>query len=148
MMERQVDQMARLVDDLLDMSRITRGRIELRRERVELAPVVHQAVEAARRAVRSHGPRADGHDAAASRCTCTPTRRGWPRCSATCSTTPCKYTDPAATWADGRADDGARGHQRAGQRHRHRRGQLARIFDMFTQVDTSLERSRAGWASA
>jgi PAS domain S-box-containing protein len=46
-LERQVGQMARLVDDLLDMSRITRGRIELRKERVELAPIVNQAVEAA-----------------------------------------------------------------------------------------------------
>jgi PAS domain S-box-containing protein len=53
MLDRQVNQMARLVDDLLDMSRITRGRIELRRERVELAPIVHQAAEAARAQYRS-----------------------------------------------------------------------------------------------
>ena len=53
MLERQVNQMARLVDDLLDMSRITRGRIELRPERVELAPIVHQAAEAARAQYRS-----------------------------------------------------------------------------------------------
>ena len=37
MLERQVGQMSRLVDDLLDVSRITRGKIELRNERVELA---------------------------------------------------------------------------------------------------------------
>ncbi len=48
MMERQVGQMARLVDDLLDVSRISRGQIELRRGRVDLASVVHHAVEAAR----------------------------------------------------------------------------------------------------
>ena len=48
MLERQSGQMARLVDDLLDMSRITRGRIELRTGLVELAPIVQQAVEAAR----------------------------------------------------------------------------------------------------
>ena len=48
MLERQVRQMSRLVDDLLDMSRITRGRIELRKEPLELAPVVSHAVEAAR----------------------------------------------------------------------------------------------------
>ena len=46
MLERQVGQMARLVDDLLDMSRITRGKIELRKEPTELAPIVEQAVEA------------------------------------------------------------------------------------------------------
>ncbi len=41
-------QMVRLVDDLLDVSRISRGKIELRRGRVELASVVDHAVEAAR----------------------------------------------------------------------------------------------------
>jgi signal transduction histidine kinase len=48
MMQRQVGQMVRLVDDLLDVSRINRGEIELRREPVELASIVHNAVEAVR----------------------------------------------------------------------------------------------------
>ena len=42
MMERQLAQMVRLVDDLLDVTRISRGKIELRKERVELAAVVQQ----------------------------------------------------------------------------------------------------------
>ena len=45
MMERQLGQMVRLIDDLLDVSRISRGAIELRKERVELAKVIRQAVE-------------------------------------------------------------------------------------------------------
>jgi CheY-like chemotaxis protein len=45
MMERQVEHMARLVDDLLEVSRITRGTIELRREPVDLAGIVRAAVE-------------------------------------------------------------------------------------------------------
>ncbi|MBA3886731.1 MAG: PAS domain S-box protein [Acidobacteria bacterium] len=45
MMERQVHHLVRLVDDLLDVSRVMRGKIELRRERVELATVVARAVE-------------------------------------------------------------------------------------------------------
>jgi signal transduction histidine kinase/ActR/RegA family two-component response regulator len=45
MMERQVDQMVRLVDDLLDVARITQGKIALRREPVEVARVVASAVE-------------------------------------------------------------------------------------------------------
>jgi signal transduction histidine kinase len=45
-MDRQLRHMVRLVDDLLDVSRITRGRIELRKERVDLADVVKRAVEA------------------------------------------------------------------------------------------------------
>jgi len=44
-MERQVNHMVRLVDDLLELSRITRGQIELRREHVELASIVHSAIE-------------------------------------------------------------------------------------------------------
>ena len=43
--ERQVFQMARLLDDLLDVSRITRGTLELRRRRVELSTVIEAAVE-------------------------------------------------------------------------------------------------------
>jgi signal transduction histidine kinase len=46
--DRQIRQLARLVDDLLDVSRITRGKIELRIEPLELNPVVAQAVEASR----------------------------------------------------------------------------------------------------
>ncbi|MBC7818100.1 MAG: PAS domain S-box protein [Planctomycetaceae bacterium] len=45
MMERQVNQLVRLVDDLLDVSRITRGKVELRKEPVELATVIRNAVE-------------------------------------------------------------------------------------------------------
>ncbi len=48
MMERQVRQLAGLVDDLLDVSRITRGQINLRKQTLELSEVVAQAVEANR----------------------------------------------------------------------------------------------------
>ncbi|HZN26367.1 MAG TPA: PAS domain S-box protein [Burkholderiales bacterium] len=51
MMERQVGHMVRLIDDLLDVSRITSGKIELRREMVELAALVQQALEAVRHEV-------------------------------------------------------------------------------------------------
>jgi PAS domain S-box-containing protein len=55
MMERQLTQMVRLVDDLLDVSRITRNRLELRRERVELAAVVTNAVETSRPLIDAGG---------------------------------------------------------------------------------------------
>ncbi len=48
MMERQVQQLVRLVDDLLDVSRITHGKIQLHKEPVELATVVAQALETSR----------------------------------------------------------------------------------------------------
>ncbi len=45
MMKRQTSQMARLIDDLLDVSRITMGKIELRMEEISVAEVVDAAVE-------------------------------------------------------------------------------------------------------
>ncbi len=48
MMARQLAQMARLVDDLLDISRITTGKLKLRKERVDLAVIARDAVEASR----------------------------------------------------------------------------------------------------
>ena len=45
MMERQLTQMVRLVDDLLDVSRITTGKLQLQKERVQLASILHDAVE-------------------------------------------------------------------------------------------------------
>lgn len=55
MMERQLGQLVHLVDDLLDVSRISRGKIELRKEPIELATVLHNAVETARPAIESKG---------------------------------------------------------------------------------------------
>jgi signal transduction histidine kinase len=46
-MRRQVDHLIRLVDDLLDMSRVTRGKIELRRSRVRAGDLIDQAVSLA-----------------------------------------------------------------------------------------------------
>jgi PAS domain S-box-containing protein len=46
--ERQLAQLVRLVDDLLDVSRITRNKLELRRERVNLNAVIEQAIETCR----------------------------------------------------------------------------------------------------
>lgn len=45
LMERQMEQMVRLVDDLLDVSRITRNILELRKARIELADVLRGAIE-------------------------------------------------------------------------------------------------------
>jgi len=48
MMERQVNHLVRLVDDLMEVSRISRGKIELRRELVDLSAVVRSAMESSR----------------------------------------------------------------------------------------------------
>jgi PAS domain S-box-containing protein len=55
MTERQVQHMVRLVDDLLDVSRIMRGRIDLRKKRVELASVITQAIETAQPIIDARG---------------------------------------------------------------------------------------------
>ena len=51
MLERQTGHMVRLVDDLMELSRISRGAIELRRERVALGAVLRAALETARPAI-------------------------------------------------------------------------------------------------
>ncbi|HEX9670479.1 MAG TPA: ATP-binding protein [Thermoanaerobaculia bacterium] len=55
--DRQMEQMTRLVDDLLDVSRITRDKLELRKERIELAGLVRAAVETSRPLLGAGGHR-------------------------------------------------------------------------------------------
>jgi len=55
MMDRQVDHLVRLVDDLLEVSRISRGTFELRLERVELATVVRNAVDTSNPLIHAAG---------------------------------------------------------------------------------------------
>ena len=67
--ERQVNHMVSLVDDLLDVSRITRGKVQLKRERIDLADIVAKAIEMTSPAIESRrhslnvacpaGPRGD-----------------------------------------------------------------------------------------
>jgi PAS domain S-box-containing protein len=54
-MERQLSQLVRLVDDLMDVSRISRGMIDLRKQPVEMAAVVSSAVEASRPFIKRMG---------------------------------------------------------------------------------------------
>ncbi|HYC36505.1 MAG TPA: PAS domain-containing sensor histidine kinase [Usitatibacter sp.] len=51
--ERQIGHMASLLDDLLDVTRLSTGRVELKRSRVELRPLIQQAVDAARVIIES-----------------------------------------------------------------------------------------------
>jgi PAS domain S-box-containing protein len=54
-MERQVAQMVRLVDDLLDVARITTGKVELRCEQIDLADAVKDAVDTSRPLIEKNG---------------------------------------------------------------------------------------------
>ncbi len=144
MMERQVAQLVRLVDDLLDVSRISHGHIELRRERIELASVVHHAVEAAQ-------PLLDGmdHDLTV----VMPSQSLYVHADASrlaqvvgnLLNNAGKFTDRGGRIALSIEREG----KQAVIRVRDNGigiapDQVPRIFDMFAQVDTSFERSTAG----
>jgi PAS domain S-box-containing protein len=144
MLQRQVGQMSRLVDDLLDMSRISRGKIELRTGRVELGPIVQQAVEAVRGLYRtmeheltiSLPPRPVHLEADPARLA---------QVVGNLLSNAGKFTDKGGhVWLTVE-EDGAQ----AIIRVRDNGVGIAvedhpRLFDMFAQVDTSLERSRDG----
>ena len=144
LLQRQVTHLARLVDDLLDMSRITRGRIELRREKVELEAVVRQVVEATRAQYRGMN-----HDLTISLpdepvlLDADPTRLA--QILGNLLTNACKFTDRG-----GRVSLSVERHDGMVEiRVRDNgigiaAGDLPKVFDMFTQLDASLERSRDG----
>ncbi len=144
MMQRQVDQMVRLVDDLLDVSRITRGTIDLRKSRLDLASLVGRAAEVARHACDVTGleltvalPREPVF-----------VNGDLTRLSQVVEnllSNARKFTDRGGriSVTVERADD------RALIRVRDTGigiapDQLERVFEMFAQVDASLERSRSG----
>jgi CheY-like chemotaxis protein len=136
--------MARLVDDLLDMSRITRGKIELRKERVELAPILDHAIEAARSLYRSMN-----HELTVTVPTqpiylsADPTRLA--QVMGNLLNNACKFTDRGGhIWLSVERES-----EQVVVRVRDNgigiaAEQFPRLFEMFTQLDTSLERSRDG----
>ena len=144
MLERQVGQMSRLVDDLLDMSRITRGRIELRKRQVDLASIVHQAVEAVRAQYQS-----TNHELTVTLPSRTlqldadPARLA--QVIGNLLNNACKFTDPGGhVWLNVEEGDGEAVIRVRDNGIGIAAEHLPSLFDMFAQVDTSLERSRDG----
>ncbi|MEK6262086.1 MAG: PAS domain S-box protein [Planctomycetota bacterium] len=143
-MERQIRHMVRLVDDLLDVSRISRGKIDLRQERVELAPIIHQAVESSRPAIESAQhqltvtlpPNPVYLDA-------DPVRLA--QVFSNLLNNASKYSDPKgriSITVEQRGGEVAVSVKDTGVGISS--DMLPKIFEMFTQVDTSLERSQGG----
>ncbi len=141
---RQSRHLSRLVDDLLDVSRLTRGKIELRKQPVELRSIVEGAVETTRPMMERQG-----HHLTVS----LPGPAVWLKADATriqqvlanLLSNAAKFTDPggridlAAEVRDGHAvlrvrDDGQGIEPEL----------LPRIFDLFVQEDRSLARSHGG----
>ncbi len=144
MLQRQVGQMSRLIDDLLDMSRITRGKIELRKQRTDLAAIVQQAVEAVRDLYRSME-----HELTVTlppqpvQLHADPARLA--QVVGNLLSNAGKFTDNGGRiWLtvrqDGEHAEIAVRDTGIGIAAEHH----ARLFDMFEQVDTSLERSQGG----
>lgn len=142
-MSRQLQQLRRLVDDLLDVSRVSRGLIELRRERMLLGDVLADAVEAVR-------PLLDARSHVLQRTPVPPTYVNCDRVRLTqvfsnLLANAAKYTDPGGRLSLSVVSD------------QHRvsvviqdtgigipQEMLTRIFDMFMQVPESLTRSQGG----
>ncbi|MGH8496992.1 MAG: PAS domain-containing protein [Gammaproteobacteria bacterium] len=142
--ERQVKHLVRLVDDLLDVSRISRNRIELRRERVALAVIVQSAVETSKPLIEASGQELTVE---------LPAQTIWLNADftrmaqvlANLLNNAAKYTPERArirltaerqgNEAVVRVQDTGIGIPRA---------MLPHIFEMFRQVDTSQERSQGG----
>ena len=143
-MERQAQQMTRLVDDLLEVSRITRGKIKLAKETVELASIIERAVETSRPIIDSRR-----HELTIS----LPKKRLWleadpVRLSQVLSNllnNSAKYTEEggridlfvehAGTVVTIKVQDNGIGIPAE---------MLPHVFDLFTQVDRSLDRSQGG----
>jgi two-component system CheB/CheR fusion protein len=142
--DRQVRQMVRLVDDLLDVSRISRGKIELRVERIALTAVLAQAVESARPNFESRGVQLN---------VIPPQEETW------FSADPARLAQAVANLLNNAAkftDKGGHVDLTAETRNEEvlirvkdtgigiDASQLRHILEMFTQVDVSLERKHGG----
>jgi PAS domain S-box-containing protein len=148
--QRQAAHMARLLDDLLDVSRMASGRLLLRPERLQLASVVEQAIETARPQIDAAGHSLEVHLPA------DPVELlgDGVRLAQVCAnllTNAAKYSEPGGrivVQAAREGSQGSKGNEVAirvqdsgiGLAPEH----LRSIFEMFGQVDASPERSHGG----
>jgi PAS domain S-box-containing protein len=143
-MQRQLDHLVRLVDDLLDISRITRDKIELRREHVDLASIIYQSVEVCRPLAESANHRISINlpdepiylHADAVRLT---------QVFSNLLNNSCKYTEPGgriSLTADRRGGEVTVQVKDSGVGISPEK--LRSVFEMFAQVDQTLERSQGG----
>jgi CheY-like chemotaxis protein/two-component sensor histidine kinase len=143
-MDRQLRQLVRLVDDLLDLNRISHDRLALRRADVELASIIRQAVEASRPLIDSAGHKLDvSLPAEPVRLHADPARLA--QVFGNLLTNSAKYTPHGGFISVSAERQGAdvvvsvkdNGTGIPADK-------LESIFEMFTQVDRSLERAQGG----
>ena len=142
--ERQIKNLARLIDDLLDISRVTQGKVQLRKEPVDIGPIVARAVEVVR-------PHIDvrKHELSISlpeepvRLLADPTRLE--QVLVNLLSNAAKFTDPGGRiWLEVREQGNESiitvGDTGVGISPE----MLPRVFDLFTQVERSSDRSQGG----
>jgi len=142
--ERQVQHMTRLVDDLLDVSRITRGKVSLRKERVDLAMVMQNAVQTSRPIIEGRRHTLSVSLPAEPITLDADTTR-LEQVLANLLNNAAKYTEPGGRiWLSGERQgdeailcvrDTGVGIQRE---------LLPHVFDMFMQIDAALDRAQGG----
>ncbi|HVF34997.1 MAG TPA: ATP-binding protein [Candidatus Saccharimonadia bacterium] len=144
MMERQLGQLVRLVDDLMDVSRINQGKLELRMERVELAAVLNSAVETSRPLIEQAGHELTvvlPHEPVVIYADLTRLAQAFLNLLNNAA----KYSDGAgriSVTAERQGKDVVVSVRDAGIGIAAE--QLPGIFDLFSQVDRSLEKSQGG----
>jgi signal transduction histidine kinase/ActR/RegA family two-component response regulator/PAS domain-containing protein len=143
-MERQVGHMVRLVDDLLDLSRITRAKVELKMERVDLHAVIESALETSRPLIE-----AAEHELALRVpaeplvLLADPTRVA--QVLANLFNNAAKYTPRGGRiWCTAMRDGDTAVVQVGDTGVGIPREHLARVFDMFVQVGPSIDRAQGG----
>jgi signal transduction histidine kinase/DNA-binding response OmpR family regulator len=144
LIERQLSQLVRLVDDLLDVSRISRSKIELRKQRIELQAVVRQAVETSSALIDHYGHRLELFmPNAPLYVIADPARIA--QVLSNLLNNAAKYTPAGGriSMTVGADDEGAVVSVRDNGIG-IKPDMLSFVFEMFTQVDTSLDRSRGG----
>lgn len=143
-LERQVTHMVRLIDDLLEVSRITRGKLELRKEPVQLVSIISAAVETSRPTIEDAG-----HQLAITlspepmRLAADPLRLS--QVIANLLNNAAKYAEPGGQiWLTARREGGEAVIAVRDSGIGISAEMLPRVFDLFAQVDRSSRRVQGG----
>ena len=141
---RQMEHMSRLVDDLMEISRITQGRVELRRQRVDLGDAMRAAAEAARTLVDASGHRLElDPPAAPALLDADPTRLV--QILTNLLNNAAKYTpDGGHIWFSARVEGDSVSIAVRDSGIGIASDNLANVFTMFAQLEPGLERAQGG----
>jgi signal transduction histidine kinase/DNA-binding response OmpR family regulator len=143
-MDRQVSQMSRLVEDLLDISRITRGVIELRREPLDVATAIRDALESCEGALKA-GRHQIEIDAPSEPISVMADRARLQQILENLVLNAAKYTEAGGRIVlSASADEGFATIQVKDNGIGIAPDKLPQVFELFVQVDESPERTRRG----